>query len=97
MTDKSSYEKPCTRCGECCRHGGPCDIRRWVTDTNNMSAGEFDGVCDLLIDHGNGTTSCRGILMAFDPPVGMAWYEPTRKWIMEVLVPRACGYFKRAK
>jgi hypothetical protein len=79
----------CIRCGECCRQGGTCDIRKWtMRPYNTRSNADFEGVCDQLQYHSDGTTSCKGILMAFDPTVD--WHEPTRKWLTTKFVGRGC-------
>lgn len=44
----------------------------------------------LIIENSNGTTSCSGIEMAFNPPKELDWHEQTRKWIIEVFTKRGC-------
>ena len=86
---------PCKRCGECCKHGGPCDIRGWVTmprDRNNI---HFEGTCDLLQQNDDDTTTCLGIKSAFDRSLG--WHEPTRKWLTEKFIGSGCHFYSRGE
>ena len=56
---------PCTRCGKCCEEAHACDIRGWLAKDRKS---HFEGRCEFLIYNKDGTTTCRGIEMAFDPP-----------------------------
>lgn len=40
----------CNRCGECCRGGGRCELRRWIYE--KALPVEFEGICDFLTDFG---------------------------------------------
>ena len=49
-------ELACNRCGECCKAGGACEMRRlsiWP-----MVPIAFVGRCDFLADNPDGTTTC---------------------------------------
>ena len=88
--------KHCVRCGDCCRRGGPCDIRNWclravkpkTKQWTSKQRQHFTGVCELLIENEDGKTACRGILMAQDETVD--WHEPTRRWLLDVFIGRGC-------
>ena len=47
---KSLANKPCSRCGDCCK-GEPCELARKAT-------GQTKGQCQALIFNDDGTTSC---------------------------------------
>ena len=82
-------KKTCIRCGECCRRGGPCDIRKWVTKSYNLPEEQnFKGICDLLINNNDGTTTCKGIQSAFDK--SLDWYEDTRIYLTTKVTQRGC-------
>ena len=51
----SSEPLPCNRCGECCKVGGECELRR----IHPMQPGaRFEGRCEFLTDLADGTTQC---------------------------------------
>ena len=54
----------CNRCGECCKRGGSCELRR----LDPMMPGVFfEGRCRFLVDIGGGATEClrlRGVDMS---------------------------------
>jgi len=80
----------CTRCGICCQQGGPCDIRKWIVIPYEADNANFVGTCSLLRWNEDGTTTCVGIEMAFDPDPKVEWEESARKWLTETLVGRGC-------
>ncbi len=87
---------PCVRCGNCCRQGGICDIRVWTIRPYNTSTNaKFNGTCDLLIEGDDGTTSCKGIVMAFDKNV--EWHEKTRQFVTQRLVGCGCDCPEKRK
>lgn len=45
----------CNRCGECCRRGGECTLRRWCPIP---TPAKFEGRCEFLIDQPDGTATC---------------------------------------
>ena len=56
-------EQPCNRCGECCKIGGSCELRRLDPMMPGVS---FEGRCEFLIDTHDGATECsrlRGVNM----------------------------------
>ena len=50
----SSDQLLCNRCGECCKVGGECELRR----IHPIATTEFDGRCEFLTDLADGTTQC---------------------------------------
>lgn len=69
-----------------------CDLRGWwyQLDFPDKSAARFNGLCDQLIDNGDGTTSCRVIQDMFAEQPTREWYEPTRQWITKTFVGQGC-------
>lgn len=49
---------PCTKCGECCRHGGECVFRNWGHDSTPI---EFEDVCKFL----NEDSTCQRVADSF--------------------------------
>lgn len=45
MKEKVHCSLPCTKCGECCRHGGECIFRGWGPVGTPI---EFEGDCQFL-------------------------------------------------
>ena len=57
----------CNRCGECCKVGGSCELRR----LHPLASPEFTGRCEFLSDNIDGTTTCERMLPSYQ---GTAWF-----------------------
>ena len=76
----SMDRKPCTSCGECCRRGGLCTLRRWggLPDV-------FRGTCELLTD-----SECPAIAdMLSETPV-YPWPDDVKKKLLRTFIGVGC-------
>ncbi len=78
--------KQCTRCGECCKNATTCILRGWIYKDGKKD--KFEPLCDQLVQHTNGTTSCKAVKMAIKGTTG--WDENTRLWITDNMIGRGC-------
>jgi hypothetical protein len=46
--------------------------------------------CELLLEMGDGTTICEGILNALDKNSKTNWCSKTREWITNTFITRGC-------
>ena len=52
---------PCTKCGECCRHGGECIFRNWAAGNEDVLI-KFEGKCQFL----RKDNMCTQLIRAFE-------------------------------
>ena len=74
---------PCNKCGECCKVGGKCEMRRLHP---MMVPIEFVGRCEFLIDQPDGTAICER----------MIGINPNATWFRK-MVPGSCDFVELRK
>lgn len=72
---------PCTRCGECCRVGGTCTLRRW-----DSLPDKFLGTCELL----NGS-DCRAIADMLSDNSVREWDSDIKSRLLKTFVGVGCS------